>query len=78
MRSGRSKKMNIILTTEEQEQLESFANSRSLSFGLVTHARIIILTTEQIVFYNFNRYNITSPFKKQQCYSSCSRSNFLN
>jgi putative transposase len=46
MRTGRPKKMNIVLTKEEREQLQSLASSRSLPHGLVIRARIIILTAD--------------------------------
>ena len=48
MRTGRPKKMNIVLTNEEREQLQSLAGSRSLPFGLVTRARIIMMTADGV------------------------------
>src|SRR4030067_1513497 len=48
MRTGRPKKMNIVLTKEEREQLHSLAGSRSLPFGLVTRARIIMMTADGV------------------------------
>lgn len=45
MRTGRPKQV-IILSKEEEEQLKSITGSRSLPYGLVTRARIIIMTAE--------------------------------
>lgn len=45
MRTGRPKKV-IILSKEEEEQLKSITGSRSLPYGLVTRARIIIMAAE--------------------------------
>ncbi len=45
MRTGRPKQV-IILSKEEEEQLKSITDSRSLSYGLVTRARIIIMASE--------------------------------
>lgn len=45
MRTGRPKQV-IILSKEEEEQLKSITDSRSLSYGLVTRARIIIMAAE--------------------------------
>ena len=45
MRTGRPKKP-IILSKEEEEHLKSIASSRSLPYGLVTRARIIIMSAE--------------------------------
>ena len=43
MAMGRPKAM-LVLSPEQREQLESMANSRSLPAGLVTRARIILLS----------------------------------
>lgn len=48
MRTGRPKKMNIVLTNEEREQLQSLTRSRSLPVALVTRARIIMMTADGI------------------------------
>ena len=45
MRTGRPKQV-IILSKEEEEQLKSIMGSRSLPYGLVTRARIIIMAAE--------------------------------
>jgi len=45
MRTGRPKKA-IILSKEEEEHLKSITGSRSLPYGLVTRARIIIMAAE--------------------------------
>lgn len=45
MRTGRPKKV-IILSKEEEEHLKSIVGSRSLPYGLVTRARIIIMAAE--------------------------------
>jgi len=45
MRTGRPKKA-IILTNEDREHLKTIAGSRSLPYGLVTRARIIIMAAE--------------------------------
>lgn len=45
MRTGRPKK-TIILSKEEEEHLKSIVGSRSLPYGLVTRARIIIMAAE--------------------------------
>lgn len=45
MRAGRPKKA-IILSKEEEEHLKSIVGSRSLPYGLVTRARIIIMAAE--------------------------------
>ena len=45
MRTGRPK-MAIVLSDQEQAQLKSIAGSRSLPYGLVTRARIIIMAAE--------------------------------
>lgn len=45
MRTGRPKKA-IILSKEEEEHLKSIVGSRSLPYGLVTRARIIIMAAE--------------------------------
>lgn len=45
MRTGRPKKA-LILSKEEEEQLKAIASSRSLPFGLVTRAKIIIMSAE--------------------------------
>ena len=47
MRTGRPKK-SIILSKEEEEQLRSIASSRSLPYGLVSRARIIIMDAEGV------------------------------
>ena len=45
MRTGRPKQV-IILSKEEEEHLKSIMGSRSLPYGLVTRARIIIMAAE--------------------------------
>lgn len=45
MRTGRPKKA-VILSKEEEEQLKSISSSRSLPFGLVTRAKIIIMSAQ--------------------------------
>lgn len=45
MRTGRPKKA-VILSKEEEEQLKPIASSRSLPYGLVTRAKIIIMSAE--------------------------------
>ena len=45
MRTGRPK-MAIVLSNEEHEQLKGIATSRSLPYGLVTRARIIVMAAE--------------------------------
>ena len=45
MRTGRPKRA-IVLTSEEREQLKSIASSRSLPYGLVRRARIIIMAAD--------------------------------
>ena len=45
MRTGRPKQP-IILSKAEEEQLKSISSSRSFSHGLVTRARIIIISAE--------------------------------
>ena len=45
MRTGRPKQP-IILSKAEEEQLKSISRSRSFSHGLVTRARIIIMSAE--------------------------------
>ena len=45
MRTGRPKKP-IILSKAEEEQLKSISRSRSFSHGLVTRAKIIIMSAE--------------------------------
>jgi putative transposase len=47
MSSGRPK-LPIILTDEEQKQLESIVRSRSLPYGLVTRARIVLLAAQAL------------------------------
>ena len=45
MRTGRPKQV-IILSKEEEEHLKSIMGSRSLPYGLVTRARMIIMAAE--------------------------------
>lgn len=45
MKTGRPKKA-LVLCKEEHEQLTSIAGSRSLAYGLVTRARIILMAAE--------------------------------
>ena len=47
MRTGRPK-APLILSRGEQEQLKSMANSRSLPYGLVNRARIVLMTAEGV------------------------------
>ena len=47
MKTGRPRKP-IVLNKEEEQQLKSIATSRSLPYGLVTRAKIIIMTAEGI------------------------------
>jgi len=47
MRTGRPKK-TIVLSKEEEEQLNSIVHSRSIPYGLVTRARIIIMAAEGV------------------------------
>jgi putative transposase len=45
MKTGRPKKP-IILTPEDNEQLKSIANSRSLPHSLVNRARIVLMASQ--------------------------------
>jgi len=45
MRTGRPKKA-VVLSKQEEEQLKSISSSRSLPFGLVTRAKIIIMSAQ--------------------------------